>query len=176
MDYCAQDVWATLGLALASEDAGRLDWTSRRGNSMRLGLAKGRLDGAGVPLYPGSGQLLDDESPGGFRFHSVAVLTRTREFQKVPAGGHGIAGSGEHDDCALRRCSKGRYLSWRQRSSSCNSWICRSAASRLAMGWLVAGSRHSGWPRSQRAWGPRTSLYPCRTAVLDIPYVRWYKL
>lgn len=43
VDYCAQDVWATLGLALASEDAGRLDWTSRRGNSMRLGLAKGRL-------------------------------------------------------------------------------------------------------------------------------------
>ncbi len=36
-------LWATLGLALASEDAGRLDWTSRRGNSMRLGLAKGRL-------------------------------------------------------------------------------------------------------------------------------------
>ena len=41
VDYCAQDVRATLELALACEKAGRLDWTSRRGNPMRLGLSKG---------------------------------------------------------------------------------------------------------------------------------------
>ena len=43
VDYCAQDVRATLELALACEDAGRLDWTSRRGNRVRLGLARGWL-------------------------------------------------------------------------------------------------------------------------------------
>ena len=43
VDYCTQDVRATLELAMACEEAGRLDWTSRRGNRVRLGLAKGWL-------------------------------------------------------------------------------------------------------------------------------------
>ena len=43
VDYCAQDVRATLDLALYCENAGRLDWTSRWGNSMRLGLSNGWL-------------------------------------------------------------------------------------------------------------------------------------
>ena len=41
VDYCAQDVRATLELALACESAGRLDWTSRKGNPMRLSLPRG---------------------------------------------------------------------------------------------------------------------------------------
>ena len=43
VDYCAQDVRATLELALACESAGRLDWTSRKGNPMRLSLPEGWL-------------------------------------------------------------------------------------------------------------------------------------
>ena len=41
VDYCAQDVRATLELALACEKTGRLNWTSRKGNPMRLGLPRG---------------------------------------------------------------------------------------------------------------------------------------
>lgn len=44
IDYCAQDVVATLDVARACERMGRLDWVSRAGRNQRLNLRGGWMD------------------------------------------------------------------------------------------------------------------------------------